>query len=132
MQNLKPVASSIAEQAGLSLTRSQILKTSFLVMYPVAHIGARNCKPVIFFFFFLQLLTHICLMDLSILIIWMSPFRSLGVSGVLFHFNFISNRYFCKQAMKTLIKRCAMRHLIWVYTVCQCPKNGMLNLYGLI
>ena len=32
-------------------------------------------------------------MDLSILIIWMSPFRILGVSGVLFHFYTISNRY---------------------------------------
>ena len=31
MQNLKPVASSIAEEAGLSLTWSQILKTGFLV-----------------------------------------------------------------------------------------------------
>ena len=31
-------------------------------------------------------LTHICLVDPSILINWMSPFPILGVSGVLFHF----------------------------------------------
>ena len=31
-------------------------------------------------------LTHICQMDLSILIIWMSPSRILGLSGVLFYF----------------------------------------------
>ena len=30
-------------------------------------------------------LTHICLVDYSILINWRSPFPSYGVSGVLFH-----------------------------------------------
>ena len=37
-------------------------------------------------------LTHICLMDQSILINWTSPFPILGVSGVLFNFYSISNR----------------------------------------
>ena len=40
-------------------------------------------------------LTHICVVDPSILINWNSPFPILGVSGVLFHFNSISNRYSC-------------------------------------
>ena len=34
-------------------------------------------------------LTQICLMDLSILINWTSPFPILGAPGVLFHFYFI-------------------------------------------
>ena len=34
--------------------------------------------------------------------------------------------------MKTLIRCCLLRYLIWVCTVCLCPKNGMLGLYGLI
>ena len=33
--------------------------------------------------------------------------------------------------MKTLIRRRVLRHLIWFCTVCLCPKNGMLGLYGL-
>ena len=37
-------------------------------------------------------LTHICRLDLSILIIWMSPFRILGMSGV----------PFCVQTVQTL------------------------------
>ena len=40
-------------------------------------------------------LTHIRLEDPSILINWTSPFPILGVSGVLFHFYSILNRYFC-------------------------------------
>ena len=48
-------------------------------------------------------LAHICLMDFSILINWTSPFRILGVSGVLFHFYSILNRNSCKQTVKTLI-----------------------------
>ena len=38
-------------------------------------------------------LTHICLVDPSILIKWTSPFPILGVPGVLFHFYSTSNRY---------------------------------------
>ena len=70
-------------------------------------------------------------MDLSILIKWTSPLSIWGVSGVLFHFYSISNRYFCKQTVKTLIRRRVLRRLIWVCTVCLCPKNGTLGLYGL-
>ena len=41
-------------------------------------------------------LTHICLVDYTILINWTSQFTILGVSGVvLFHFYSISNRYSC-------------------------------------
>ena len=41
----------------------------------------------------ITVLTHICLVDPSILINWTSPFSILGVSDVLFHFHSISNRY---------------------------------------
>ena len=34
--------------------------------------------------------------------------------------------------MKTLIRRRVLRRLIWVCTVCLCPKNGTLGFYGLI
>ena len=44
-------------------------------------------------------LTHICLMDFPILINWTSPFRILGVSGVLFLVYFISIRNSCKQTV---------------------------------
>ena len=40
-------------------------------------------------------LTHISLADPSILINWTSPFPGLGVSGILFLFYSILNRYFC-------------------------------------
>ena len=38
-------------------------------------------------------LTYICLEHPSFLTNWTSPFPILGVSGVLFHFNYISNRF---------------------------------------
>ena len=78
------------------------------------------------------MLTHICLLDPSILFYWTSPFPILGVSGILFHFYSISNRYSClKQTVKTLIRWRILLHLIWVCTVYLCPKNGTLILYGL-
>ena len=76
-------------------------------------------------------LTHICLVDFSILINWTSPFPILAVFGVRFHFHSILNRYSCQQTVKTLIRRRVLRRLIWVCTVCLCPKNGTLGLYGL-
>ena len=53
------------------------------------------------------------------------------VSGLLFHLCLIFNRNSCKQTVKTLIRRRVLRRLIWVCTVCLCPKNGALGLYGL-
>ena len=70
-------------------------------------------------------------MDPSILINWMSPFPILGVSGVRVHFYSSSNRNSCRQTVKTLIRRHVVRHLIWVCTVCLCPKNETLGLYRL-
>ena len=46
-------------------------------------------------FCFVEVLTHVCLVDQSILINRTSPFPILGVSGVLFHFYSVSNRYSC-------------------------------------
>ena len=36
------------------------------------------------------------------------------------------------QTVYTLIKRRVLRHLVWVYTFCQCPFYGTLGLNGLI
>ena len=88
----------------------------------------KACKPSTF-----TLLTHICLVDPSILINWTSPFSILGVADVLlsiFIIFFYRNSY--KQTVKTLIRYHILRHLIWVCTVCLCPKNGALGLYGLM
>ena len=35
------------------------------------------------------------------------------------------------QTVYTLIRRLILRHLIWVYTVCQCPFYGTLGLNGI-
>ena len=57
--------------------------------------------------------------DLSIRIIWMSPFQVLGVSGVCFIFTVFSIDWnLCKQTVKTLIRCNILSHLNWVYTVC--------------
>ena len=97
-------------------------------------------KPGVIKWWFVQALqellpalkTHICRVDPSIHINWTSPFPILRLSGVLFHFYSISNRYSCKQTVKTLIRHRVLRRLIWVCTVCLYPKNGTLGLYGLI
>ena len=59
---------------------------------------------------------------------WTSTFPILGVR---FHFYSISNRYSCQQTVKTLIRSRVLRRLVWVCTVCLCPKNGTPVLYGL-
>ena len=46
-------------------------------------------------------------------------------------FIFIHTLTFCKQTVKTLIRRHVLWRLIWVCTVCQCPTKRMLGLYGL-
>ena len=72
------------------------------------------------------LLTFICWMDFPIIIIWMSPLSILGESGIFFHFYFIFIEI-------PVSKQCRPRwDLIWVYTVCLCPKNGTPGLYGFI
>ena len=84
-------------------------------------------------FFFQFCFTHICQVDPSTLIKWTSPFPILGVSGVRFHFYYIANRFSFSQTVNTLIRRrvLRLRRLFWVCTVCLCPKNGTLGLYGL-
>ena len=47
----------------------------------------------------ISLLTHICRMDLSILIIWTSPFRILGVSDLFYHLYLILDRKSFKQTV---------------------------------
>ena len=68
-------------------------------------------------------------MDLSILINWMSPFPILGVSGVLFHFYF--EKIFLLANNEETDRCHVLGRLIWECTVCLCPKNGLLGLYGL-
>ena len=62
-------------------------------------------------------------MDVSILIIWKSPFLVLGVSGGCFHFYCIFHRNFCKQTLWTLIRHHILWHLNWVCNVCK-HQNG--------
>ena len=87
---------------------------------------------------YIIVLTHICLVDPSILINWMSPFPILGVSGVLVSFLFAFKYIFLlansedPDQTSQNIRRRVLWHLIWVCTVCLCPKNGTLGLYGLI
>ena len=73
-----------------------------------------------------------CRVDYSIIINWTSPFPMLGVSGVLFYFHSISNSNSCYQTVKTLIRRRVLRRLIWVCTVCLCPKTEFNNLRKII
>ena len=58
-------------------------------------------------------------------------FRFKGCWMVFFIFIQNFNRTFCKQAVKTLIRRHVVWRLIWVFTVCLCPTKRTLGLYGL-
>ena len=59
----------------------------------------------------MAVLTHICPVNLSILINWTSPFPDFGVSGVLFHFYSISNRNSCEQTVQTMVRQNASSDL---------------------
>ena len=71
----------------------------------------------------LGLLTHLCLKGFPTLINWASPFPIKGLlSGILPLFsNF--DRTFCKQIVKSLIRRHVLRRLIWFCTAC-CKKDA--------
>ena len=56
----------------------------------------------------------------------------LRVVGWYFHIYSNFNRTFCKQTVETLIRRRVLRRLIWVCTVCLCPTQWTLGLYGSI
>ena len=62
-------------------------------------------------------------MDLSILIILISPFLVLEVSGRCFHFYCIFYRHICKQTVLILVRRRVVRRLNWVCIVCIIPKR---------
>ena len=51
--------------------------------------------------------------------------------GGIFHFYSNFNTTFCKQTVETLIRRCIVRRLIWVCTVCRCLIKRTLGLNGL-
>ena len=53
----------------------------------------------------------------------------MGCLVVVFHFEFIFDRHFYKQTVKTLTRRRVLRRLIWVCTVCLGP--GTLGMNGL-
>ena len=44
---------------------------------------------------------------------------NLGVLGCIVRVCPNSNRTFCMQTVETLIRRCVLRRLVWVFTVCQ-------------
>ena len=70
-------------------------------------------------------------MDFPISIDRTSLFQILGVLGGIFHFYSNSNRKLCEQTVDTLVRCRFFQHLIWVCTVCLCPTNMTLGLYGL-
>ena len=60
-----------------------------------------------------------------------SFFSFQGCLVYFFHFYQVFDRNSCEQTVETLFKRRILRRLIWVCTVCLCPKNGTPGLYGL-
>ena len=61
-----------------------------------------------------------------------SPFHILEVlAGIFFIFHFYSsfNRTFCKQIVKTLIRRRVLWRLVWICAVYLCPTKRKLGLY---
>ena len=66
------------------------------------------------------LLTHCIPMDFSTLIYWKSPFAFKQVLGVIFQVYLVLDKNCCQQTVVTLIRRCMMRRLIQVCTVCLC------------
>ena len=71
-----------------------------------------------------SLLTHTIPMDTKQSIIKGLQFNPFKQDGI-FHLYSNSNRTMCKQMMETL------QLMIWIFTVCTCPTNRMLGLYGL-
>ena len=57
-----------------------------------------------------------------------SNLRVFG-SNLHFYINFISA--LCKHTEQNLIRRRILRRLIWFCSVCPCPINRMIGLYGL-
>ena len=66
-----------------------LLKVKAYLLHVTHHVRVSDIKE----------LTHIFPVDFSILINWTSQCPNLGVSGVLFHIYFISNRNSCKQTV---------------------------------
>ena len=73
------------------------------------------------------LLPHLCRMYFPILINWISIFPLQGMLDGIFHFNTISNRIFCKQTVKNLIRR----HVcLFVCFVALRPKSTAMVIAG--
>ena len=66
-------------------------------------------------------LTHLNRMNFPSSINRTNLFLILGVIGGIFHIYSKVHLIFCKQTVKTLIRRRFIRQLIWVCTVCLCP-----------
>ena len=77
-------------------------------------------------------LTHICLKTFPSLSIGQVCFSFKGCLVYFFHFYHIFDRNSCEQTVYTLTRQRIMRRLIWVCTVCLCPKHETPGLYGLI
>ena len=54
-------------------------------------------------------------------IIWISPFLILGISGGFSHFYCSLRRNSWRPTVLNFIRCCNLRHLNWVYTVFLCP-----------
>ena len=104
----------------VNFCNSGLTDSVFSIFYEFDIIFVFEAVDLIFFFFFsmsddelIGLLNFIlsqaniltkhrklyCLMDSSILIKWTSPFRNYWMSGLIFHFYFISNKNSCKQTV---------------------------------
>ena len=75
-------------------------------------------------------LTHCILNKLSHTIYWKSPISILGMSSHEIH---IPREKWLNysQTLETLIRRCILRHLIWVCTICQVPFYRPIDYNGL-
>ena len=69
-------------------------------------------------------------MEFPIFVNWISPFPFNGLLDSIFIFNKIFKGTFGKQTVEILIRRHVLRRLFWFCTVCLCPTNKTLGLYG--
>ena len=61
-----------------------------------------------------------------------SVLRDVIMLGGIFHFYLNFNRKLCKQTVETLIRHCVrLQRLIWVCTICLCPRKRTPGIYGL-
>ena len=76
-------------------------------------------------------LTLLSRMKLPTFIKWTSLFSSSGLLGVVYYSYSNFDKISCKQTVENLIRHCSLWRLISACTICLCPTNRTLVLYGL-